>query len=80
MRAHQIDLQFADLVAGNPYFAQFADAGGDGVGHLIVGDERVDHGARGVHALACVRRQQHGAAFECDFAHRFEGQIISADV
>ena len=57
VRTHQVDLQFADLIAGDAYIAKFADAGGDGVGHLVVGDERVDDGARSVHALARIRSQ-----------------------
>ena len=39
VRAYQVDLQFADLVAGDAHVAEFADAGGDGVGDLIVGDQ-----------------------------------------
>ncbi len=80
VRADQVDLQFADLVAGDAHVAEFADAGGDGVGDLILGNQSVDYGARSIHALACVGREQHGPALECDFAHRFEGQIVSADV
>ena len=61
MRAHEIDLQFADLVADNADIAQFADAGGDGVGKLVIGDERVDDGASAIDGFASVGVEQDGA-------------------
>ncbi len=80
VRAHQVDLQFANLVAGDAHVAQFADAGGDGIGDLVAGDDLVDDGARPVDRLARVGSEKHGAALDRHFAHRFERQIVSVDV
>ena len=35
VRAHQIDLQFANLIADDAHVAELAHAGGDGVGQLV---------------------------------------------
>ena len=80
MRAHQVDLQFANLLAGDAHVAQFADAGGDGVGDLVAGDDLIDDRACLVDRFPRVRREQDGAAFGRDFADRFERQIVSVDV
>ena len=80
VRAHQVDLQFANLVADNAHVAELAHAGGDGVGDFVAGDDLIDHGARPVHSLARVRRQEHGTAFGRDFAHRFQREIVAVNV
>jgi hypothetical protein len=80
MRAHQVDLQLANLVTGNPDIAQLADAGCDGVGNLFFRHQRIHHVACGVNAFASIRREQHGPAFDCDLPHGFGGQIISGNV
>ena len=72
MRTYQVDLQFADLIAGDAYIAEFADTGRDGVGHLIVGDKRVDDGTCSVHPLARIGSQQHGSALRSHLAYFFE--------
>ena len=62
VRANQIDLQFANLLAGDADVAQFAHAGGDGVGQFVAGDDLVDDGARQIDGLASVGIEQDGAA------------------
>jgi hypothetical protein len=62
VRAHQVHLQLTNLVAGDAHVAQFAHAGGDGVGELVAGDNLVDDRACQVDCLPRVRRQQGGAA------------------
>ena len=42
VRAHQVDLQFANLFAGNAYVAESAHAGGDGIGDFVAGDYFID--------------------------------------
>ncbi len=82
VRADQVDLQFANLVASNAHVAEFSDAGGDGVSDLVAGDNLVDDGACQVHGLPRVGREQDRAArFNGrDFAHGFEREIVSVDV
>ena len=82
MRAHEIHLQLADLIAGDAHVAEFAHASGDGIRQLIVCDQRVHHGARPVDRFARIRRQQHRAAVASarDFTHRFESQVVTVDV
>ena len=80
MRAHQVYLQLANLIPGNADVAEFANAGSDRIGKLVSRDQFSNHRARAIHALARVRREQHGTAIDCDVAHVFEGQIISVDV
>ena len=78
--ADEIDLQFADLVAGDAHVAELANAGGDGIGELVVCDDVVDHGAGAIDGLARIGREQHGAAVVGDFADRFEGEVVTVDV
>ena len=81
MRAHQIQLQLADLVAGDADIAQLADASGYRIRNFIVGDERVHHGA-GARSTACARvgREQHGPVLDSHFARGFERQVVTVDV
>src|SRR6267378_2410494 len=74
VRAHEVDLQFADLIPDDVYIAQLADASRDGVRNFIVGDERVDDGASAVDGLARVRIEENRPTNVglCYFAHRFE--------
>ena len=58
MRTHQVDLQFANLIAGDADIAQFADAGRDGVGDFVARDELVDDCAQPDSRLARIRREQ----------------------
>ena len=80
MGAHQVDLQFADLVAGNADVAKFAHPGGDGVRHAVFRDQRIHHRARAIDRLAGIGIEQDGAALDRDFADRFESQIFAVDV
>ena len=63
VRANEVDLQLADLVADDVHVAQLADASRDRVRNLIVGDERVDYGAGAVDGFARVGIEEHGPAF-----------------
>ena len=80
MRANQVDLHFANLLAGNVNVAQLAYAGGDGIGDFVVGDQGIDHGARPLHSCAGVGSEQHRTAFDRDLAHCFQRQIVTVDV
>jgi hypothetical protein len=60
VRTHQVDLQLANLVAGNAHIAELAHAGSDRIGQLVAGDNLVDHRARPVHGLARIGRQSTG--------------------
>jgi hypothetical protein len=73
-------LQLANLLAGDPYFAKLADAGGDRIGHFVAGHDLIDHRARQVHGLASVGGQKHGATLSSDFAHRFQREIVTVYV
>ena len=80
MRAHQVHLKFANLVARNAHVAQLADTGGDGVRHAILRHQCVHHGARPVYGFASLRSQKHRPALHRDFPHRFQRQIVAVDV
>ena len=80
VRAHQVDLQLADLIAHDVHIAELADASRDRVGNFIIGDERVDDGAGAVDGLARVGVEQHRPFFGGNFTHRLEGEIVSVNV
>ena len=82
MRAHQVDLQLTNLIAGNAHVAQLAHASRNSVSDLVAGDDFVDDGASLVHYLTRVRREQGSApVFNArDFGHRFQCQIVAVDV
>ena len=80
VRAHQVDLQFADLFTSDADIAQFADSRGNGVGHLVVGDKFVDDSPRYVHLLTGLGEKQDGAALAGHLAYGFKSQIVSVDV
>jgi len=61
VRAHQVNLQLADLFACNTDIAQLTDSGRDRVRELVVGDEGVNHDARSVYGFARVGIEQYGA-------------------
>jgi hypothetical protein len=74
MRAHQIYLQLANLIANDVYIAQLADAGRNRVRNFIVRNQRVDNGTRAVDRLARIRIEKNGLTDieSCDLAHVFE--------
>ena len=80
MGAHQIQLQLADLVAGDADVAQSADASGYRIGNFIVRYERVHYGAGAVDGLARVGVEEHGPVLDRHFARTFERQIVTVDV
>ena len=82
MRAHKIDLKLANLFANDADVTQFADASGDRVGNFVVRDERIHHRASAVDGLARIWSEQHRltSAELGDFAHGFQGQIVSVNV
>ena len=80
MGADEVELQFADLVAGNADVTEFAHAGGDGVGNLVVGNKCIDYGPRLIDSGASVRSKEDGAVRDGHFADRFESQIITVDM
>ena len=80
VRAHQIDLQFANLLARDADIAQLAHASRDGVGNPVFGHQRIHHGARAVHRLPSLGTKQDGTVLHRHFAHRFESQIAAVNV
>ena len=80
MRAQEIHLQFADLISGDSHVAELAHSGRDGVGDLVVADQRVDHRAGPVNRSSRFGIEEHGTVFHRDFANRLESQIVSVDV
>src|SRR5579883_1365888 len=60
VRAHQIDLQLADLFRGNTDGSKLAESGVDAVGGFVGGDKAIDDGARGLHTGDRGRSQRNG--------------------
>jgi hypothetical protein len=56
MGAHKVDLQLTNLFADDAHVAQLADAGGDGIGKFVAGDNFIDDGSRPVDGLASFAR------------------------
>jgi hypothetical protein len=54
VRADQVDLQLANLVANNANVAELAHTGRDRIGQLVAGNDLVDHGPRPVDSLARI--------------------------
>ena len=80
MRAYEIDLQFAHLIADNVDIAQFADTSGDGVGDFVIGNKRIDDSTSAVHGFARVGSEQHRPFFDGGFAHRLQSQVVSVNM
>ena len=80
MRPHQIDLQFANLVALDVDITQLPDASGDGVGHFVFFHQRIDHGARADDGFAGIRVEKHDTVFNSNFPDFFQRQTISVQV
>ncbi len=53
--AHQVDLQFANLIADNAHIAELSHASRDGVGQFVAGDDFVDDGSRPIDAARAPR-------------------------
>ena len=80
MRAYQVDLQFANLVAGNANIAQFADAGSDCVGHLLLATISSTTARAWFTASRASGASNTGAPLHRDLAHSFQRQIVSTDM
>src|SRR5271168_5138230 len=82
MRAHEIDLQLANLVANDVHVAEFADSGCNGVRNLIVNDEFVDDRASAIDGFAGVGIEEDRASYARMryFAHGFKREVVSVDV
>src|ERR1700722_1379410 len=80
MRTQKIYLQFANLLTGNAHVAELAHAGRDRVRQSIAGDDIVDDGSRLVHSFARIGRQQHRPTLDRYLAHRFQSEVVTADV
>ncbi len=80
VRAHQIDLQLANVVLRNMKIGEMADAGIDRIGDAIAGHQVIDDGARAVHCHARFRLQQNRLALINPLAHVFESQIVAVNV
>ena len=51
MAANQIELQLADLVGGNAYVGELAEAGVDAISRRAGRDDAINNRAGGAHAL-----------------------------
>jgi hypothetical protein len=80
VRAHQIDLQLANLWASDLDVAKLSHSGGNRVRRLVVGDKLVDNCSRPVDSFASFCEQQDGTPLDCYFPNRFQSQIVSVDV
>jgi hypothetical protein len=80
MRAQEIHLQFADLISGDAHVTELSHSGRDGVGDLVVRDQRVNHRACPVNGSSRFGVEEHGTVFHRDFTNRLESQIVSVDV
>jgi hypothetical protein len=80
MRANEINLEFADLIAGDANVAQLSHAGGNCVSQLIAGNKCVYDGPSPVDGLACICQEQNRAPFGRYLAYRRQGQIVSVKV
>src|SRR5580693_1350916 len=80
VRAHQIDLHFANLLARNAHVAEFAYTGRNRVRNFVAGDQRVDNGASTVYSRSSIRVEQHWPMLDSDFPHRFQSKIVAVDV
>jgi len=80
MGSNQIHLEFANLISNDPHIAQLAYARCDGIRHLVTGDEFIDDGARPIHGLSRVRRQQRRPPVDRNFADILQREVVSVDV
>ncbi len=80
MRANQIDLQLANLIAGDAHVAQLSDSGSDGVRDFIARNNLVDHGTGQLNRRAGIGSEEHSSAFPGDLAHVLQREIVSVDV
>src|SRR5579862_954693 len=82
VRSHEIDLQFANLVANDVHVAKLSYACCDGIRNLVAGDEFVDNRAGTIDGFARVGSEKHGLADIAarHFAHSFQRQVVSVDV
>jgi hypothetical protein len=82
VRAHEIDLQFANLITDDVYITKLPNARSDRVRNLILPDEPIDDGASTVDSLPGIGREKDGATsiWLRYFAHGFEREIVSVDV
>src|SRR5262252_6747331 len=80
MGAHQVDLQFADLISGDVHITEFSNAGSDRVRNLVVRYQRVDHRARPIHRSPRIGIEQHGPPFKRNLVHCFYGEVVAIDV
>src|SRR5208282_4638155 len=80
VRAHQVDLELADGIRRNAQVGELAHAGVDGVGHAVVFDQVIDHGASAVDGEARLGLQQDGTPLVNDLPYIVEGQVVAVDV
>src|SRR5208282_6112665 len=82
VRAYQVDLQLADLIADDVHIAQLADASRDRVRDLLIGNERVNHSAGAVDGLAGIGIEKHRPPrlHARNFTHRLQRKVVSVDV
>ena len=62
--AHQVDLQFANLLARNTHRSHFPEAGVDAIHGVVRRNQPLDHRARRQHPFLRLRSQLHFRAFE----------------
>src|SRR5580698_5575920 len=80
VRADEIDLQLANLLGGDADGSEFAEAGVDAVGGFAAGDDTLDDGARGFHALDGVVGKRDFGAVERDVVKLRESEIVASEL
>jgi hypothetical protein len=82
VRAYQVDLQLADLIANDVHIAQLADASRDRVRDFLIGNERVNDSASAVDGLAGIGIKKHRPPrlHARNFTHRLQSKIIPVNV
>jgi hypothetical protein len=80
MGAHQIELQFANLITGYAHISQFAHTRRDRVGNPVFSHQRVHHGTRPIDGLPGIGEEEDSTALDCHVSYCFESQIVAVNV
>ncbi len=80
VRADEIHLELSDLFGGDADGSELAEAGVDAVGGFAAGDDALDDGARGFHALDGVGSERNLCAMERDVIKLREREIVASEL
>ncbi len=78
--ADQVQLELANVLAGDAHVGEMTNTGIDRVGDPLVLHQIVDDGAGAFDGSAGFRLQQHRAALIHQLAHVFQSQVVAVDM